>query len=87
MPSPERHLRGKHPQRRLTGCSDRTTNLVLRRPLDSALHTTIAVMDQFSPRLAALQGRDQGGNAKIGFESVIDQPTIWRVAMSLIAAK
>ena len=39
------------------------------------------------PRLAALQGRDQGGNAKIGFKSVIDQPTIWRVAMSLIAAK
>ena len=50
------------------------------------LHTTI-VMDQFSPRLAALQGRDQGVDAKIGFESVIDQPTIWRVAMSLIAAK
>src|SRR6185437_15161569 len=40
MPGPERHLPGKHPQRRLTGCSDRTTNLVLRRPLESAVGAT-----------------------------------------------
>jgi hypothetical protein len=42
MPGPERHWRGKHPQRRLTGCSDRPTNLVLRRPLESAQYTSLA---------------------------------------------
>jgi transposase InsO family protein len=48
MPGPERHLRGKHPRRRLTGCSDRTTNLLLRRPLESAQYVSI----RYTERLA-----------------------------------
>jgi hypothetical protein len=34
---PERHLIGRHPQRRLTGFSYQPTKTVLRRPLESAL--------------------------------------------------
>ena len=35
----ERHLIGRHPQRRLTGFSDQPTKIALRRPLESALLT------------------------------------------------
>src|ERR1700710_1947668 len=38
----ERHWLGKHLQRRLTGCSDWTTNSLLRRPLESAQYTSLA---------------------------------------------
>src|SRR6195952_2910982 len=46
-PGPERHLPGKHPQRRLTSCSDRRTNRVLRRLLESAQYLSI----RYSERL------------------------------------
>src|SRR3984885_13548998 len=51
---PERHLIGRHPQRRLTGFSYQPTHIVLRRPLESAQYTS----EQFQ-RLMADNRTDQ----------------------------
>jgi hypothetical protein len=43
---------------------------VLRRPLESALHAAIAVVDQAIAWLPALQGHDQGVNTQLGLQMI-----------------
>jgi len=56
--------------------------------LGGVLHAAITVVDQPTWRAMPLDGHDQGADAQLGLRwSAMDQPTISRVAMSLIAAR
>src|SRR5215207_2453700 len=61
---------GKLRPRPLTRCSRPPTNNPLRQPFESALHATVAVMNEPAWRLAALEGHDQGVNAQARLEVI-----------------
>src|SRR5580693_7289897 len=72
---PERRLIGRHPQRRLTGFSYQPTKIVLRRPLESALRTAIAVMHATWRRLSPLDRSLKRGKRQADVDRAADHIT------------
>src|SRR5947208_16142936 len=64
---------GERLPRLSTPCCD-PVRLVLRRPIESGLDPSVAVMDQAGPRPPALQGHDQRVDAQPGPEVVGHRP-------------
>jgi hypothetical protein len=56
----------------LTRCSNRQTNAPLRRPVESALRSTIAVMHAAGRRLSRVDGRAQGGQRQPDVDRAAD---------------
>src|SRR5438874_5566337 len=73
---PERRLIGRRPQRRLTGFSYQPTKTALRRPLESALHTAIAVVDEAAApnRQSLMQSLLQRVEHEVGVSRAGDTP-------------